>query len=93
MRTSKVTLTLTIPDPVLRRLEAACPDVPRAVLEGFAADAYRNGTLSRAEVGALLGHTTRWETEDLLAQHDAWPAPTLTDVTADLHRLKDLALP
>jgi hypothetical protein len=88
-----MTLTLTIPDPVLRRLEAACPDVPRAVLEGSAADAYRNGTLSRAEAGALLGHTTRWETEDLLARHDARPAPTLTDVTADLHRLNDLPLP
>ena len=53
-----MTLTLNIPEPVLRRLEATCGDIPSAVLEGFAADAYRNGTLSRAEVGELLGHQT-----------------------------------
>jgi hypothetical protein len=88
-----MTLTLNIPDPVLRRFEATCQDIPTAVLEGFAADGYRNGTLSRAEVGELLGHRTRWETEDLLARHDAWPAPTLADVTEDLEQLKDLPLP
>jgi hypothetical protein len=37
-----MTLTLNIPDPVLRRLEATCQDIPTAVLEGFAADGYRN---------------------------------------------------
>jgi len=88
-----MTLALDIPDAVLRRIEATCPDIPSAVLEGFAADCYRNGTLSRTEVGELLGHRTRWETEDLLARHDAWPAPTLADVAEDLEQLKDLPLP
>jgi hypothetical protein len=53
-------LTLNIPEPLLRQLEAVCDDVPRAVLEGFAAQAYRTGTLSRAQVGQLLEHGSIW---------------------------------
>lgn len=90
---SNMTLTIDIPEPVFRRLQASGRDIQSAVLEGFAADAYRHGTLSRAEVGQLLGHRTRWETEDLLARHDAWPAPSLADVTEDLEHLKALPLP
>jgi hypothetical protein len=48
-----MTLTLNFPDPVLRRLEATCQDIPTAVLEGFAADGYRDETLSRTEVGGV----------------------------------------
>lgn len=40
-----MTLTLNIPDPLQQRLEAACTDLPRAVLEGFAVEAYRTGTV------------------------------------------------
>lgn len=83
-----MTLTLIIPDPLLRRLEAVCQDVPRTVLEGFAADAYRAGTLSRAEVGELLGHASVSETEVFLATHDAWPAPSFDDVANDLEALR-----
>lgn len=86
-------LTLNIPDPLLRRLEAVCDDVPRAVLEGFAAEAYRTGTLSRAEVGLLLAHESTWETEDFLSTHAAWPAPTFDEIAEDLsaHRVRPAA--
>ena len=83
-----MTLTLDIPDPLLRRLEAVCQDVPRAVLEGFAADAYRSGTLSRAEVGELLAHESVWDTEAFLSTHDAWPATSPDDVANDLDALR-----
>jgi len=78
-----MTLTLNIPEPLLRRLEASCTDLPRAVLESFAVESYRSGTLSSAEVGELLGHLSRWETENFLAAHEAWPAPTLDEVARD----------
>ena len=88
-----MTITLNIPELVRRRLEATTTDLPRTILEGFAADAYRTGTLSRAEIGALLGHPSRWETEAFLADHDAWPAPTLAEINQDIGALRDLPLP
>jgi hypothetical protein len=88
-----MTITLNIPEPVLRRLEATTSDLPRTILEGFAADAYRTGTLSRAEIGALLDHPSRWETEAFLANHDAWPAPSIAELKQDLDALRDLPLP
>lgn len=88
-----MTLTLTIPDPLLKRLETLCTDVPTAVLEGFAVEAYRSGTLSRAEIGNLLGHASPWDTEAFLAEHDAWPAPTLDEVNADIERLRTIPAP
>ena len=88
-----MTITLNIPEPVLSRLEATTADLPRTILEGFAADAYRTGTLSRAEIGALLGQPSRWETEGFLADHDAWPTPTLAEINQDIDALRDLPLP
>jgi len=88
-----MTLTLNIPEPLLRRLEATCTDLPRAVLEGFAAESYRSGTLSRAEVGELLDHQSRWETENFLAAHEAWPAPTLDEVANDIKQLRLMRRP
>jgi hypothetical protein len=88
-----MTLTLDIPDPVLRRLQSLCTDVPRAVLGGFAVESYRTGTLSRAEIGDLLGHTSRWDTQAFLAERQAWPAPTLDEVTSDIASLRNTPAP
>ncbi|NBC47097.1 MAG: UPF0175 family protein [Gammaproteobacteria bacterium] len=88
-----MTLTLNIPDPLQQRLEAVCTDLPRAVLEGFAVQAYRTGTLSRAEVGQLLGHASLWDTESFLSKHDAWPAPTFDEVAEDLDGLGKVPQP
>lgn len=82
-----MTLSVDIPEPLMRRLEATCTNVPLAVLEGFAVQAYRTGLLSRAEVRQLLRHSSVWETEDFLSAHGAWPDPTVEEVTADLDSL------
>ncbi|WP_407702757.1 UPF0175 family protein [Thiorhodovibrio litoralis] len=82
-----MTLTLNIPDPLLRRLETQCADVPRRVLEGFAAEAYRSGSLSRAEVGQLLEHESLWETEAFIASHDVWPSPSVGEAARDIETL------
>lgn len=44
--------------------------LPCALLEAYAADAYRNEKLSRHEVGQLLG-LDRWQTEEFLARRQA----------------------
>ena len=76
-------ITVTIPDAIGASLRAGGGDIQRAILEGFAVESYRTGTLSAAEVRVLLGHASRWETEDFLSAHDAWPGTTAEQVAED----------
>ena len=85
-----MTVTVTIPDALGASLRSAGTDVQRAVLEGFAVESYRMGTLSAAEVRVLLGHDSRWETEDFLSAHDAWPGTTTEQVSEDGRALNAL---
>lgn len=85
-----MTMTLTIPDVLAASLHRAQPVLPRVLLEGFAVESYRQGVLSAAEVRVLMGHDSRWETEDFLSAHDAWPGTTAEEVAADGHKLNDL---
>ncbi len=86
-------LMLDIPDPLIGHLADIAEDLSQAVLEGFAADAYRSGQLSRAEVGHLLGHDSVWKTEEFLSRHDAWPSPSLDEVLSDLRHLRSADIP
>ena len=83
-------VTVTIPDTIGASFKAEGADLQRAVLEGFAVEAYRMGTLSAAELRVLLGHDSRWETEDFLAAHDAWPGATAEQVAEDGRALNAL---
>ena len=83
-----MTITVDIPDMLAASLGTALADVRRAVIEGFAVEAYRSGRYSCAELRQLLGHSSRWETEDFLAQHGAWPDPSESEVEADLRNLQ-----
>jgi hypothetical protein len=86
-----MTVTLNIPDELDASLRSACgTDVPRAVLEAFAVESYRMGTLSAAEVRVLLRHDSRWETEAFLSAHDAWPGTTAQQVAEDCRNLNAL---
>jgi hypothetical protein len=86
----QMTVTLTIPDALAESLSRAQPTLPRAILEGFAAEGYRQGVLSAAEVRVLLGHDSRWETEDFLAARDTWPGTTAEQVAEDGRKLSAL---
>lgn len=39
------------------------------------------------EVSVLLGHESRWETEDFLSAHDAWPGLTAEEAAEDSRTL------
>lgn len=64
-------LQLTIPDPLLKRLETLCSDVPTAVLEGFAVEAYRHDSAqgrgrilhphAPAALRALVRNPPKWQ--------------------------------
>lgn len=85
-----MTLSLTIPDALAGTLARAEAALPQLLLDGFAVEAYRQGMFSAAEVRVLMGHDSRWETEDFLAAHDAWPGTTSADVAEDGQRLNAL---
>lgn len=81
-------LTLDIPDEVAETLPNS--DLPLRLLEAFAVEGYRSGTLSVKQVRLLLGHDSRWETEDFLAAHGVWPGLTAEEVAEDGRRLNAL---
>lgn len=83
-----VNLTLTIPDSMADLAQS--PDLPRRMLEAFAVEGYRAGTLTKKQVRLLLGHDSRFETEDFLGAHGVWPDPSIEDVVAGAEALKRL---
>ena len=85
-----MTLSLTIPDVLASSLSRAQPSLSGVLLDGFAVEAYRRGMLSAAEVGVLMGHQSRWETEEFLATHDTWPGTTADEVAEDGRQLNAL---
>jgi predicted HTH domain antitoxin len=64
------TISIELPDGIIRELEAAPGGISRAVLEAVAVEGYRAKRLSRAEVRRLLDLSWH-ETEAFLAQHGA----------------------
>lgn len=85
-----MTVTVDIPDELAGPLGESPENVRRAVIEGFAVESYRSGTSSCAEIRDLLGHVSRWDTEQFLAQHGAWPDPSETEIEEDLDTLSAL---
>lgn len=85
-----MTVTLDIPDALSGVLQPLRSRLPRTILESFAVEGHRERILSTKDVGVLLGHASRWETEDFLAAHGAWPGTTADDVAQDGRRLNEL---
>jgi len=85
-----MTVTFQLPDRAAATLRNAWDDLSRAALESLAVEGYRSGKFSCAQVGNLLGHTSRWEAEDFLAAHGVWPGATVEDLESDLATLDRL---
>jgi hypothetical protein len=83
-------ITLELPEQAEAVLRNAWDDLPKAALESLAAEGYRAGKLSCAEVGQMLGHSARWESEDFLSAHGAWPGTTIEEIESDLATLERL---
>jgi hypothetical protein len=78
---------IEIPENVSASLRSRWKDVPRRVLEAVAAEAYRSGALTAHQVGELLGHGSRWETESFLKQAQAYLHYGEDDLERDLAAL------
>ena len=74
------------PEDIAKRLESAWHDLSRGTLEAVALEAYRDGTLSREQVGRVLG-LSFWETEAFLKERQAYLAYDARDLEDDLRDL------
>ena len=76
-------VTMDIPEGVSRDLAAGFDNLGRAALEALAAEAYRRGVLTALQVRLLLGHESRWETQDFLASRDALRSLSADEILSD----------
>jgi predicted HTH domain antitoxin len=75
-------IAVDLPDDIAKRLESAWQDVSRGTLEAVALEGYRDGTLSREQVGRVLG-LSFWETEAFLKERRAYLAYDEQDLEQD----------
>jgi len=81
-------VTVELPDDIARHLGEAS-EMPRRMLEAFAAEAYRAQRLSRHQLSQLLGFDY-WQTEEFLTRHEAKRTFTLEDLQIDRKSLASL---
>ena len=75
-------IAVDLPEEIAKRLQAAWLNVPRGALEAVALEGYRDGTLTRDEVGHLLT-LSFWETEAFLKERQAYLAYADEDMEQD----------
>lgn len=83
-------LSVFIPDDLAQRLSASDESIERRVLEAFAAEEYRVGRVSRAELRRMLGFVTSSEVDGFLEARNIFEPTTIADFErdrADLDRL------
>lgn len=83
-------MVLEIPDDVAASLGKSDSALTQAALEAIAIEGYRGGTLSVRQVRSLLGHASRWQTEDFLSSHGVWPGLTAEETAEDGRKLNEL---
>jgi hypothetical protein len=87
-----VNLTVEIPDDLAGRLTAAGGDLSRRALEAFAAEEFKAGRITKAELRRLLGMTSRYDLDGFLKAHEIWIDYTVDDYQRELQDLKRLGL-
>ena len=85
-----MTIAIDVPEDLMNRLQARWDNLSRRALEAVAVEAYRDGVLSTAEAGRLLGHASRWETEAFLHERQAYLHYTEEDLTSDAETLRKI---
>ena len=76
-------VAIELPEEIASRLGEP-DDLSRVALEAIAAQGYRSGKLTHAEVQKVLGFTSRWETDSFLKQAGAYLDYTEADLEQDL---------
>ena len=85
-----MTITIEIPEHLVHQLQLDWADLNRRALEGFVAEAYREGKLTSAQVSELLGFDNRWETLRFLSSRGLYPSSDLEDFDEDRATVRTL---
>ena len=72
-------ITLEVPDEIAQDRQ----DLPRTLLESFALEGYRSGTLTEEEIRKVLGYGTRMQVDGFLKAHGVYLDYTLGDLDRD----------
>ena len=83
-------ITLELPEEIVQELRSSLwEDLPRAVIESLALEAYRSRALTAAQLRRLLGFETRMQVDAFLKKHDVYDF-TVTDFEQDRETLCEL---
>jgi hypothetical protein len=85
-----MTISIQVPEEVARRLKDGWKDLPARALEALVVEAYRDELLTAAEVGSLLGHASRYETEAFLSRRQAYMVSDPSEILADRERMREV---
>ena len=77
-------ITIDIPDELACQLEADRSILSRQILENLVVEAYKAEKLASAEVGRILGLTSRFAVNDFLKEHEAYLHYTEADLEQDI---------
>jgi hypothetical protein len=82
-------ITLDLPEDIVRELQTKWTDLPRAVLESLALEAYRSQALTASQLRKLLGFETRMQVDAFLRDHEIYDF-TAADFEQDRETLRQL---
>jgi predicted HTH domain antitoxin len=80
-------INLELPDDVAEGIEK---DLARVLVESFAIEGYRSGTLTEEQVRRLLGFETRMEVHAFLKEHNVYLNYNRDDLEEDISTLRRL---
>jgi len=83
-------IAIQLPDDFAVRLQTQWGDLSQRTLEAIAIEAYCEEMLTAAEVGKLLGHTSRWQTEQFLYDKQAYVHYDEDDLAHDIAAIERL---
>jgi hypothetical protein len=84
-------IAIELPPEIASRLAGQHDDLARITLEALAAQGYRSGKLTHAEVQSMLGLSSRWQTDAFLKQAGACLDYAEADLEHDLAVSRQLA--
>jgi len=84
-------VAIELPAEIASSLAGPHDDLSRVALEALAAQGYRDGKLTHAEVQQMLGFNSRWETDAFLKQSGAYLDYTEADLDRDLETSRQMA--
>lgn len=83
-----MTLTIKIPEGVEQHLRQEHPDLERRIVENYVVEAFRQGDVSSAEAGMILGLPSRWEAIAFLSERGVYPGYDADDYRKDAEQLQ-----